>query len=325
VDPKTNAQENWKKRFIISKNGTIEPVTERFLVTDGTSLQKVLSMKDVDYRRTYTNDIIEIFKVLGIEGVRKAIEREITHVISYDGSYVNYRHLALLCDVMTTKGHLMAITRHGINRQDLSPIMKSTFEETVDVLIEAAAHSEYDLLKGVSENILLGQLAKIGTGAFEVLLNVEKCASAMELPMTNVDAFQGLMSKTAIEQYNKRPLNASTPWIESMPITPSHESYYLSTPAQITPMRSERFSPTYSLDYSLTSPDYMPLSPYTNLASYNLQSPRTTDFRSPSYSLNSPSYASTSPHYDSSTSNHYGSKSIYYRYLFLFIYSHHFN
>lgn len=53
------------------------------------------------------------------------------HVISFDGSYVNYRHLALLCDTMTCRGHLMAITRHGINRQDTGPLMKCSFEETV--------------------------------------------------------------------------------------------------------------------------------------------------------------------------------------------------
>lgn len=70
-------------------------------------------------------------QVLGIEAVRKALERELYHVISFDGSYVNYRHLALLCDTMTCRGHLMAITRHGINRQDTGPLMKCSFEETV--------------------------------------------------------------------------------------------------------------------------------------------------------------------------------------------------
>ncbi|EGV93894.1 DNA-directed RNA polymerase II subunit RPB1 [Cricetulus griseus] len=70
-------------------------------------------------------------KVLGIEAVRKALERELYHVISFDGSYVNYRHLALLCDTMTCRGHLMAITRHGVNRQDTGPLMKCSFEETV--------------------------------------------------------------------------------------------------------------------------------------------------------------------------------------------------
>ena len=68
---------------------------------------------------------------LGIEAVRKAIEREMYHVISFDGSYVNYRHLALLCDVMTAKGHLMAITRHGINRQETGALARCSFEETV--------------------------------------------------------------------------------------------------------------------------------------------------------------------------------------------------
>ena len=68
---------------------------------------------------------------LGIEAVRKAIEREMFHVISFDGSYVNHRHLSLLCDIMTTKGHLMAITRHGINRQDTGALARCSFEETV--------------------------------------------------------------------------------------------------------------------------------------------------------------------------------------------------
>ena len=72
-----------------------------------------------------------VLQVLGVEAVRKAVEKEMNHVISFDGSYVNYRHLALLCDVMTAKGHLMAITRHGINRQDLGPLMRCSFEETV--------------------------------------------------------------------------------------------------------------------------------------------------------------------------------------------------
>lgn len=45
-------------------------------------------------------------------------------VLQFYGLYVNYRHLALLCDVMTAKGHLMAITRHGINRQDTGALMR---------------------------------------------------------------------------------------------------------------------------------------------------------------------------------------------------------
>ena len=73
-------------------------------------------IKNIHFR-TVSNDICEIFTVLGIEAVRRSVEREMSTVLNFYGLYVNYRHLALLCDVMTAKGHLMAITRHGINRQ----------------------------------------------------------------------------------------------------------------------------------------------------------------------------------------------------------------
>jgi DNA-directed RNA polymerase II subunit RPB1 len=85
--------------------------------------------------------------VLGIEAVRNALLKELRAVISFDGSYVNYRHLATLADVMTYRGYLMAITRHGINRVDSGPMMRCSFEETVEILMDAAIFSEKDDLK----------------------------------------------------------------------------------------------------------------------------------------------------------------------------------
>lgn len=55
----------------------------------------------------------------------------------------------------------------------------------VDILMEAASNAECDPMKGVSENIMLGQLARIGSGAFDLLLDSEKCRLAMEIP-TNI-------------------------------------------------------------------------------------------------------------------------------------------
>lgn len=112
-------QTDQKKRIIITDTGEYKAIAEWLLETDGTSLMRVLSERDVDPVRTYSNDICEIFSVLGIEAVRKSVEKEMNQVLQFYGLYVNYRHLALLCDVMTAKGHLMAITRHGINRQVL--------------------------------------------------------------------------------------------------------------------------------------------------------------------------------------------------------------
>ena len=65
----------------------------------------------------------------------------------------------------------MAITRHGINRVETGPLMRCSFEETADILLEAATFAETDNLKGVTENIMLGQLAPLGTGQFDLFLD----------------------------------------------------------------------------------------------------------------------------------------------------------
>ena len=122
---------------------------------------EVLSDADVDHTRTISNDIVEICTVLGIEGTRAALLNMLREVISFDGAYVNYRHLSVLCDVMTFRGHLMAITRHGINRADSGPLLRCSFEETVEILMEAAMYGRSDDMNGVTQNIMLGQMAKV--------------------------------------------------------------------------------------------------------------------------------------------------------------------
>lgn len=65
----------------------------------------------------------------------------------------------------------MSITRHGVNRADHGPLMKASFEETVEMLMDAAMYGQIDHCKGVSEDIILGQLPKIGTNEFSILMD----------------------------------------------------------------------------------------------------------------------------------------------------------
>ncbi|KAL2167319.1 hypothetical protein VTG60DRAFT_1420 [Thermothelomyces hinnuleus] len=144
---------------------------EWYLDTQGTSLREVLTIEGVDTRRTYTNDLYQIVDVFGIEAARAALMQELTQVLAFGGSYVNHRHLALLVDVMTYRGSIAAVTRHGINRADTGALMRCSFEETVEILLEAAAVGELDDCRGISENVMLGQMAPMGTGHFDVLLD----------------------------------------------------------------------------------------------------------------------------------------------------------
>lgn len=110
-------------------------------------------------------------QTLGIEAVRKTLINELRVVLGSYNIYVNYRHIATLCDVMCQKGRLTSITRHGINRLDTGPLRKCSFEETVEIMLEAAVFNEIDPLKGITESIMMGKTAPLGTGAFDIVLD----------------------------------------------------------------------------------------------------------------------------------------------------------
>ena len=139
-------QSPWRKQ--IKKDG--KAPEESVLETDGTNLAKIFEVDEVDFTRTISNDINEIYNVLGIEAVRRALLDELRKVLKPYGIYVNYRHISILCDLMTQRGILTSITRHGLNRSEYGPIRKATFEETVEILLEAGIFAEKDDLKGIS-------------------------------------------------------------------------------------------------------------------------------------------------------------------------------
>eukprot|EP01117_Protostelium_nocturnum_P012755 TRINITY_DN4718_c0_g2_i1.p1 TRINITY_DN4718_c0_g2~~TRINITY_DN4718_c0_g2_i1.p1 ORF type:complete len:1744 (-),score=622.93 TRINITY_DN4718_c0_g2_i1:65-5296(-) len=295
----------------------IEKFEEWILDTEGINLLSVLSCQEVDSARTTSNDIVEIITILGIEAVRNALLRELRAVISFDGNYVNYRHLAILADVMTYRGHLMAITRHGINRVETGPLMRCSFEETTEILFEAAVFSESDNLRGVAENIMLGQLAPLGTGCFDLFLNEKMLENAIEIQYpTESDGmhFYGEGSPMSSHGSPSHPMTPRTPgWGDDGGRTPSyayspssspydlHGSFSPSRPSS--PFTDATFSPKGSFSpsspgYSPSSPSYSPSSPgYSpSSPSYSPSSPGYSP-TSPSYSPTSPSYSPTSPSY----------------------------
>ena len=143
--------------------------TEITLDTAGTNLLDILSYKDVDATRTFSNDIYEIYRVLGIEAARESLIYEINEVLKSEG--VNHRHISLLVDCMTNRGHLLSIDRHGINRSDIGPLAKSSFEETSDMLIKGGIFSECDKMNGVSGSIMVGAIPPAGTGDVNIIMD----------------------------------------------------------------------------------------------------------------------------------------------------------
>jgi len=150
-----------------------DKTVEWVLETDGTNLIEILGHSMVDSTKTISNDINEIYNIFGIEAARECLLNEINDVLNDGGTSVNYRHMALLVDTMTSKGYMLSIDRHGINRSDIGPLAKCSFEETSDMLIKAGLFSEYDKVNGVSANIMMGQIPPCGTGDSQLIMDYD--------------------------------------------------------------------------------------------------------------------------------------------------------
>ena len=166
--------------YMIYKDGNYTPTEIWVLDTIGTNLKDILMLSDIDVYRTFSNDIQETYRILGIEAARQTISNELSEVLEFDGTYINSHHIDLLCDRMTCTKSMVSIFRHGINNDDIGPLAKASFEETPEMFLRAARHAEMDNMRGISANIMCGQEGYFGTNSFQVLLNMKKMRALEE-------------------------------------------------------------------------------------------------------------------------------------------------
>jgi DNA-directed RNA polymerase II subunit RPB1 len=311
-----------KKVYISGKTGIawsdaqgFETSKEWLLETDGTNLAEVISLPSVDHTTTVSNDIVEMWKTLGIEGARSSLFNELRNVLSFDGAYVNYRHIACLADCMTFGGYLMAVTRHGINRGESGPMLRASFEETVEIFMNAAVFSQYDILNGVTENVMLGQLGKLGTGFVDLLIDHDKLKNAIDF--MGADGINEEQSDDIkYEGAMNTPGVSTTPWQSGTPggtiygglntpttgsFTPGgHTPFPMQSPGMSSPGYSSPYQNVNSPSYNaFHSPVYKSISPSHSSAHSPVYSPSSNGYSptSPAFSPTSPAYSPTSPAY----------------------------
>jgi DNA-directed RNA polymerase II subunit RPB1 len=163
------------KDIVVSEEDGLYKQTDVWILdTVGTNLMEVLGLDYIDAYKTISNDIIEVYNTLGIEAARQTICNELMEVIEFDGTYINSHHYSILSDRMTYSNQLISIYRFGINKDNIGPIAKASFEETPEMLLKAARHGELDNMRGVSANVMCGQEGHYGTSAFQVLFDYNK-------------------------------------------------------------------------------------------------------------------------------------------------------
>lgn len=299
------------QRWVEKSEKGFEPQREWLLETDGSNLAEVMTDPRVNHSTIISNDVVEMFTVLGIEAARASLFNEMRNVLSFDNAYVNYRHVACLADCMTVGGFVMAVSRHGINSGESGPMLRASFEETVEVFMRAAMYSESDTLNGVTENVMLGQLGRLGTGMVDLLLDTEKLSKAIpfrgedELAEAELSKAQSLAAKQFSATPFHTPFSQATPSSMFSPaglgsitpdsgfaFTPSHGSYFsdAQTPAGYSPYMSMA-SPGR---FGVTSP-YSSRSPSRSIAA-GASAGAYSMYASPG-GAGSPAYSPTSPAY----------------------------
>lgn len=139
------------------------------LFVEGDNLREVMATQGVKGTQTTSNNTYEVFATLGIEAARSTIMSEIKLVMENHGMSIDHRHPMLVADLMTSRGEVLGITRHGLAKMKESVLNLASFEKTADHLFDAAYYGQKDAITGVSEAIIMGIPMSIGTGLFKMV------------------------------------------------------------------------------------------------------------------------------------------------------------
>ena len=152
----------------------VQKDNEWVIQTTGSNLAKVLEVEGIDKKNVRTNNVFEIASTLGIEAARNALINELNSTLEDQGLEVDIRYIMLVSDLMCSRGYMQQIGRHGIAGTKNSVLARAAFEITVPTIARAALTGEIEQLKGVTENVIIGNTIPIGSGTVDLYMHVSK-------------------------------------------------------------------------------------------------------------------------------------------------------
>ena len=150
---------------------------EHIIITAGVNLAAAAAVLAVDEDRLLTNDLHRAYKRWGIEIAATMLYQCLCEVL---GDGVESRHLLIATDTITADGVLKPVNRWGLRRTKASTLQQASFEETVNTIMMACAEDVCKKVQGVTEEIMLGALPRVGSGMATVVEppNVDICRSS---------------------------------------------------------------------------------------------------------------------------------------------------
>lgn len=161
----THEIKNGNKEWFLETNG----VYSKSVSKQYSSLKRLLALPIVDDTRTISNNVWDIYEVLGVEAARQFLIEEYSEIT--EG--INACHCRLLIDRMTHAGGIASVTRYTLKKDESGPMGKASFEETVENFTNAGVQGDIETTNGVSASIICGKRANMGTGIMGISIDLD--------------------------------------------------------------------------------------------------------------------------------------------------------
>lgn len=171
-----------------------DPSTKDWVIeTEGTNMREIMNHPDIDFRHVSSNNMWEIFGILGIEAARTFLISEITSIISFGGAFIDPAHPTLLADSMTSTGTISSVNRYGIGKNIAGVLTPASFEQSQQTMLDAPVKGLKDDLATVSAAIIVGKHMRIGTGYMDLYTDL-KMLKNVNIPKNKEDEFGNMVS-----------------------------------------------------------------------------------------------------------------------------------
>lgn len=148
------------------------------LTVEGGNMHDVIRFPLADATKTYTNNLVDVYTMLGIEATKNFLKDEFKKVL--EG--INQHHISLLTNFMTFSGTPISLTRFTM-RKCTGVLTRASFEETMDNFTNSAVSGAKDDLSQVSASIIMGKTMNMGSGLCHLLQKIPE-GTSLEGSMT---------------------------------------------------------------------------------------------------------------------------------------------
>lgn len=142
-----------------------------YIRTNGSNLRAALACDLIEPSTIYTNNVQEIFEIYGIEAAQRALTNEYYSVLKFSGAFISNRHLNIMTTRQCFTGNVSSMNRHGVLKK-FESVLARCFETQADVLAAAGIFEEREKLTGAKEDLMVGNLPRIGTRNMELIRDV---------------------------------------------------------------------------------------------------------------------------------------------------------